>query len=201
MCDNSIASSQPSLSHFPTLPHSNFPSKVIPSHLISLESSKAGTDKAGALHSLTHLETACTEDLFSVLDHFDAFVTESLCSDTSVDESLCSDGDVSLQRYIQRIIHEHTDNVIKKWGNSEQWVLKLWDGKRVAVLIHISLPPGDVAVGVDVSNQLAMVPEVSSESKEFNSELWKKGLMVLWRIGLLIFVPRMLFSLPILRHL
>ena len=171
--DNSIASSQPFLTHFPTLPHSNFSSKVNPSHLISSESSKAGTDKAGAMHSLTHLEPACTENFLSVLDNFDASMTESLCSDASVDESLCSDGDVALQRDIQLIINEHTDNVIKKWGNSEQWVLELWDGKRVAVPIHISLPSGDVAVGVDVSNQLAMVPEVSSESKEFNSELEK----------------------------
>ena len=44
----------------------------------------------------------------------------------------------------------------------------------MAVLIHISLPPGDVAVRVDVSNQLAMVPGVSLESKEFNSELDKE---------------------------
>ena len=43
----------------------------------------------------------------------------------------------------------------------------------MAVLIHISLPSGDVAVGVDDSNQLAMVPGVSSESKEINSELEK----------------------------
>ena len=59
-------------------------------------------------------------------------------------------------------------------GNSEQWVLELQDGKRVAVPIHISLPPGDVAVEVDVSKQLAMVPGVSSESKEFNSDLDKE---------------------------
>ena len=109
-----------------------------------------------------------------MLDHSDASVTEFLCSDASVDESLCSDGDVALQRDIQRIIHEHTDNVIKKWGNFEQWVLELRDGKRVAVPIHISLPLGDVAVRVEGSNHLAMVLGVSSESKEFNSELDKK---------------------------
>lgn len=119
MCDNSVSSSQPSLSHFSTLPPSNFSSNVIPSRLIPSESSKVGSDMAGALHSLTHLELACTEDLLSVLDHPDASVTESVCSDASVDESLCSDDDMALQRDIQRIIHEHTDNVIKKWGNSE----------------------------------------------------------------------------------
>ena len=75
-----------------------------------------------------------------MLDNFDASVTESMCSDASVDESLCSDGDMALQRDIQRIIHEHTDNVIKKWGNYELWVLELHDGKRVAVPIQFSLP-------------------------------------------------------------
>ena len=108
-----------------------------------------------------------------MLDHSDASVMESLCSDASVDESLCFDGDVALQRDIQRIIYEHTNNVIKKWGNSEQWVLELRDGKRVAVPIHISLPPGDVVVRVEGSNHLA-IPGVSSESTEFNSELDKK---------------------------
>ena len=43
----------------------------------------------------------------------------------------------------------------------------------MAVPIHISLPLGDVAVGVDDSNQLAMVLGVSSESKEINSDLEK----------------------------
>ena len=174
VCANSVASSQPSLPLFLTLPHSFSSSKVIPSHLISSESSITGSVKAGALHSLTHLEPACTEDPLLVLNHSNASVTESLCSDASVDESLCSDGDVALQRDIQRIIHEHTDNVIKKWGNFEQWVLELRDGKRVAVPIHISLPPGDVAIRVEGSNHLAMVSGVSSKSKEFNSELDKK---------------------------
>ena len=43
----------------------------------------------------------------------------------------------------------------------------------MAVPIQISLPPGDVVVGVDDSNQLTMVPGVASESKEFNLELEK----------------------------
>ena len=65
---------------------------------------------------------------------------------------------------------EHSDNVIKKWGNSEQWVLELWDGRRVEVPFQISLPPGEVVGGLDVSNQLAMVLGVSLESKEIISE-------------------------------
>ena len=129
------------------------------------------------------MEPTCTEKLLSVPGNSDASVTESmssdasvdesLCSDASVDESLCFDGDVAVQRNIQQIIHQHTDNVIKKWGNSEQWVLELRDGKRVAVPIQFSLPLGAVDVGVDDSNQLAMVPGVASESKELNSELEK----------------------------
>ena len=81
---------------------------------------------------------------------------------------------MDLQRNIQQIIHQHTDDVIKKWGNSEQWVLELRDGKRVAVLIQISLPPGDDIVGVDDSNLLAIVPGRATEYKEFNSESDKR---------------------------
>ena len=74
--------------------------------------------------TLTHMEPTCTEKLLSVPDNSDAFDTESMSSDASVDESLCSDasvdgslcfdGDVAVQRDIQQIIHQHTDNVIKK---------------------------------------------------------------------------------------
>ena len=99
------------------------------------------------------------------LNNSDASVTKSLCSEASVDESLCFDGDVALQCDIQRIIHEHIDDVIKKWGNSKQWVLELRDGRKVAVPNQISLPPGDAVVGVDDSNQLALVLGVPSESK------------------------------------
>ena len=119
------------------------------------------------------MEPTCTEKLLSVPDNSDASVTESMSSDASVDESLCFDGDVVVKHNIQQIIHQHTDNVIKKWGNSEQWVLELRDGKRVAVPIQFSLPPGAVDVGVDDSSQLAMVLGVASESKELNSELEK----------------------------
>lgn len=66
---------------------------------------------------------------------------------------------------IQRIIQEHTDNVIKKWGISEQWVLELRDRRRVAILILISLPPGDAVDGFDESNLLVIVLGVSSERK------------------------------------
>ena len=41
----------------------------------------------------------------------------------------------------------------------------------MSVPINISLPPGDIAVRVEGSNHLAMVPGVSSASKEFNSKL------------------------------
>ena len=86
---------------------------------------------------------------------------------------MCSDDDGDLQCSIQQIIHQHTDEVIKKWGNSEQWVLELRNGKRVAVPIQISLPPGEDIVGVDNSKPLAIVPGRPTESKEVNAELDK----------------------------
>ena len=128
--------------------------------------------------TLTHTVPTCTEKLLSVLDNSDASVIESMSFDASVDESLCSDDEVALHRNIQQVIHQHIGNVIKKWGNSEQWVLELRDGKRVAVPIQISLPSRADIVGVDDSNQLAMILGMDSESKELNSEP-KKGIDVI----------------------
>ena len=48
--------------------------------------------------------------------------------------------------------------------------LELRDGKRVAVSIQISLPPGDDIVGVDDSNLLAIVSGRATESKDLNSK-------------------------------
>ena len=110
-------------------------------------------------------------------DNSEASDTESLSSDATLEVSLCSDDDVDLQRNIQQIMHQHTDDVIKKWGNSEQWVLELRDGKRVAVPIQFSSPPGDDIVGVDDSNHLAIVPGRATESKDLNSEA-EKGIDV-----------------------
>ena len=110
-------------------------------------------------------------------DNSEASDTESLSSDATLEVSLCSDDEVDLQRNIQQIMHQHTDDVIKKWGNSEQWVLELRDGKRVAVPIQFSSPPGDDIVGVDDSNHLAIVPGRATESKDLNSEA-EKGIDV-----------------------
>ena len=60
---------------------------------------------------------------------FDEFVEArngSACT-TDSDESLVCD--------LQLILQEHFGNIVKKWGNSEQWVLELRDGRRVAVSI------------------------------------------------------------------
>ena len=65
-------------------------------------------------------EASDTESLCS-----DATLEVSLSSDATLEVSLCSDDEVDLQRNIQQIMHQHTDDVIKKWGNSEQWVLEL----------------------------------------------------------------------------
>ena len=88
--------SQPSMTQYQTHPHSKYSSQVPPSHLISSASSKAGSNKADAKLTLTHLELTCTEKFLLVLDNSDASVIESLCSNASVDESLCSDGDMAL---------------------------------------------------------------------------------------------------------
>ena len=72
-----------------------YSSQAPSSHLFSSASSKPGSDKIDVELTLSHMEPMCTEKFLSVLDNFDASVTESMCFDASVDESLCSDGDVA----------------------------------------------------------------------------------------------------------
>ena len=114
-----------------THPHSK-PSLHVPlSHpntSASTIASLVGSNKTDVEPTSTLMEPTRTEKLLLVINNSYASVDEFLCYDASVDESLCSNGDVALQRDIQRIIHEHTDNVIKKWGNFKQWVLELRDG-------------------------------------------------------------------------
>ena len=62
----------------------------------------------------THFELICTEMTFN------SAVAESICSD----KSPTSNCDKALQHDLQTILQEHTNIVIKKWRNSEQWVLK-----------------------------------------------------------------------------
>ena len=128
-------------------------------------------------HSLTHLVPTSFEKPPSVRDSSEASDIESLSSDATLEVSLCFDDEVELQRNFQKIMHQHTDDVIKKWGNSEQWVLELRDGKRVAVPIQFSSSPGHDIVGVDDSNHLAIVPGRATESEELNSET-EKGIDV-----------------------
>ena len=74
----------------------------------------------------------------------DGAYTESLGSDETEVSATISKGEVNLQRDIILLLQEHSGNVFKKWANLEQWVLESRDGRRVAVPIQISLPPGEV---------------------------------------------------------
>ena len=46
-----------------------------------------------------------------------------------------TDNDESLERDLRLILQEHSGNIVKKWGNSKEWVLELRDGRRVTVPI------------------------------------------------------------------
>ena len=96
---------------------------------------------------------------------------EFLGTDGADTESLSSisEDEVNVQRDIRLLLQEHSGNVVKKWGNSEQWVLELRDGRRVAVPIQISLPLGEVTEVLGEQNQLALVPLRSSDSLEVSS--------------------------------
>ena len=88
---------------------------------------------------------------------------ESLISNEAHESATTSDGEDNLQRDIRLILQEQSGNVIKKWGNSEQWLLELRDGRRVAVPIQISLPPGEVTEVLEEQNQLALKSSNSLE--------------------------------------
>ena len=92
-------------------------------------------------------------------------------SDYTSENSMNFEDDGELQSSIQQILHQHTDEIIRKWGNSEQWVLELRNGKRVAVPIQISLPPGEDTVEVVDSNPLAIVTGSPTKSKDITAEL------------------------------
>ena len=69
------------------------------------------------------------------------------------------------------ILQEHSDNIVKKWGNSKQWVLELRDGRRVAVPIQISLPQCEAIKVLEEQKQLALVPWESSEAVNVSTAL------------------------------
>ena len=95
--------------------------------------------------------------------------TALLSSDESDESANTSDGEEKLHQDIRLILKENSGNVSKKWGNSEQWVLELRDGRRVAVPIQISLPPGEVTEVLGEQTHLALVPLKCSDAVEVSS--------------------------------
>ncbi|KAK9992046.1 hypothetical protein SO802_027031 [Lithocarpus litseifolius] len=95
--------------------------------------------------------------------------TESFGSVEADESATTSDGEDNLQQDIRLLLQEHSGNVIKKWGNSEQWVLELRDGRRVAVPLQISLPPSEVTEVMEEKNQLTLVPLKSSDSLDVSA--------------------------------
>ena len=91
-------------------------------------------------------------------------ITESFSSNEADELATTSNGEDNLQRDIRLILQEHSSNITKKWGNSEQWLLELRDGRRVVVPIKISLPLGEVIEVLEEQNQLALVLLKSSNS-------------------------------------
>ena len=89
--------------------------------------------------------------------------------DESDESAKTSNGEEKLHRDIHLILQENSGNVSKKWGNSEQWVLELRDGRSVEVLIQISLPPGEVTEVLEEQTQLALVPLKCSDVVEVSS--------------------------------
>ena len=90
-------------------------------------------------------------------------------------ESVCaSDCDESLECDLRLLLQDQSGNIVKKWGNSEQWVLELRDGRRVAVLIQFSLPRCVTTEVLDKQNQLALFPLDSSDASISSSTLFEE---------------------------
>ena len=86
-------------------------------------------------------ELSASIDSFQVSDVVDSELLGSDESEEAMNGSACtSDGDESLLRDLRLTLQEHFGNIVKKWGDSEQWVLELCDGRRVAVPLQIALP-------------------------------------------------------------
>ncbi|KAK7819164.1 flavin mononucleotide hydrolase 1 [Quercus suber] len=178
--------------------------KTQPGHLISASKSSVSDSRRGDVDSNSELPPADSQSLLRLAqsmkvsdsadsdligaDEPDNEILSSGESDTAFlssdepdesDESAkTSDGEEKLHQDIRLILQENTGNVSKKWGNSEQWVLELRDGRRVAVPIQISLPPGEVTEVLEEQTQLALVPlkcpdvvEVSSAQVDENDVL------------------------------
>ena len=102
-----------------------------------------------------------------------------LGSDESVEgenESGCApDCDESLECDLRLLLQDHSDDIVKKWGNSEKWVLELHDGRRVAVPIQFSLPRCVTTEALDKNNQLALCPLDSSNASISSSALFEEN--------------------------
>ena len=102
----------------------------------------------------------------SVLNHAsDVVEAELLGSNEAKIESACTtDSEKGLKQDFQLILQEHSGNIVKKWGNSEQWVLELRDRRRVAVPIQIPPPQCEAIKVLEEQKQLALVLWESSEA-------------------------------------
>ena len=72
----------------------------------------------------------------------------------------------NLERDPRLFLQEHSGNIVKKWGNSEQWVLELHNGRRVAVPVQIALPQCEAIEVLEKQQQLALVTLESSDEED-----------------------------------
>ena len=72
----------------------------------------------------------------------------------------------NLVRDPRLFLQEHSGNIVKKWGDTEQWVLELRNGRRVTVPVQIALPRCEVIEVLEKQQQLALVMLESSEEED-----------------------------------
>uniref|UniRef100_A0A7N2LM90 Uncharacterized protein n=1 Tax=Quercus lobata TaxID=97700 RepID=A0A7N2LM90_QUELO len=94
---------------------------------------------AGDVESMREAQLVFIGSIDNASDVVDGLQFESklLSSDESVEArnglACTTDSDESLVRDLLLILQEHSGNIVKKWGNSEQWILELRDGRWVVV--------------------------------------------------------------------
>lgn len=88
----------------------------------------AATEVSGS-DELDETWNGSTSTVVQVFHGSDGAATKFIGADESVEtlngSTSFAEGEENLQRDLRLILQEQSSNVIKKWGNSEQWVLEL----------------------------------------------------------------------------
>ena len=120
-------------------------------------------------------ESSAPIDSYLVSDVVESELLDSDESEEARNGSACTtDHDESLVRDPRLILQEYSGNIVKKWGNSEQWVFELRDGRRVVVSVQIALPRCEAIEVLEKQQQLDLVSLESSDVTNVSLALFEE---------------------------